>query len=78
MSGHAGCIRLKIKDSWRNRNGHHVQIWLTTGHSSCFFIKNVLFPGFGEVVVVFRFTVCWFAARRMRRAGPLEHGAEGT
>ena len=47
MSGHTGCIRLKIKNSWWNRNGHNVQIWLTTGHSNCFFIllKNVLGRG---------------------------------
>ena len=43
MSGHMGCIGLKI-NSGRNRNGHNVQIWLTTGHSSFFFFstKNVL------------------------------------
>ena len=43
MSGHSGCIRLKIRNSWWNRNVHNVQRWLTTGHSSLFFsLKNVL------------------------------------
>ena len=37
MSGHTGCIRLKIENSWWNRLGRSVQIWLTTGHSSFFF-----------------------------------------
>ena len=31
------CIRLKIENSWWNRKGHTVQIWLTTNHSSFFF-----------------------------------------
>ena len=35
-----GCIRRKIKNSWWNRNGHNVQIWLTTGHSSFFLIEK--------------------------------------
>ena len=37
MSGHTGCIRLKTKNAWWNHNGHNVQIWLMTGHSSFFF-----------------------------------------
>jgi len=31
-------MTMKMKNSWRNRNGHNVQIWLTTGHSSFFFV----------------------------------------
>ena len=37
MSGHSGCSRRKMKNSWWNHNGHNVQIWLSTGHSSFFF-----------------------------------------
>ena len=52
MSGHSGCIRLKTKNSWWNRKGHNVQIWLTTGHTSCFFpqLKNVLVLACGFVL----------------------------
>ena len=38
MSGYMGRIRLKIKFSWWNRNGQYVQILLTTGHTSFFFL----------------------------------------
>ena len=49
MSGHAGCVRLKMTSSWSNHNGHNVQIWLTAGHSSFFFpLQNVLIVRDGE------------------------------